>query len=97
VSVDRKHKFIRKRHISTAKEHDTHHMETLLDPANTSRDAYFDKGYIDQEREQRLSKADWRMHIQRKAPKGKSLSACQQRWNKRIASPRARVEHYNHG
>jgi IS5 family transposase len=74
VSVDKQHKFIRKCHISTAKEHDTHHMETVLDPANTSRDAYFDKGYTDQAREQRLSQAGWRMHIQRKALKGKSLS-----------------------
>ncbi len=54
ASVDRKHKFIRKRHISSAKEHNTHRIETVLDPANTSRDAWLGKGY--HEREQRLTK-----------------------------------------
>jgi hypothetical protein len=35
----------------------------------------------------------WRVHIQRKAEKGQSLSACQERRNTRIARTRVRVEH----
>jgi len=93
TSVDHNYKFIRKCHVSTAKEHDTNHFEQVLDPANTSRDVWADKGYEDSQREQRLQADGWRLHIQRKAKPGKPLSACQKRRNTRIARPRARVEH----
>jgi len=93
ANVDRRCKLIRKLKVSTAAEHDTHHLEAVLDPANTSRDIGLDKGYVDGEREARLKKAGWRPHIQRKAPKGKPLSDCQKRRNTRIARTRARVEH----
>lgn len=65
----------------------------MLDPANTSRDVWADKGYGDKGREQRLQQNGWRMHIQRKAKKGKPQSECQKRRNTRVARPRARVEH----
>jgi hypothetical protein len=39
----RKYKLIRKRHVSTVREHDTNHFEGVLDPANTSRDVWADK------------------------------------------------------
>lgn len=93
ISTDRHYKLIRKRHVSTAKEHDTKHFEGVLDPTNTSRDVWADKGYEDKPREQRLNKSGWRLHIQHKAKKGKPQSECQKRRNTRIARPRARVEH----
>jgi transposase, IS5 family len=93
ISADRKYKLIRKRHVSTAKEHDTNHFEGVLDPANTSRDIWADKGYEDKAREQRLQQNGWRLHIQHKAKRGKPQSECQKRRNTRIAKPRARVEH----
>lgn len=65
----------------------------MLDPANTSRDLYADKGYVDSGREARLKQSGWRVRIQRKAKPGKPLSDCQKRRNTRIAKPRARVEH----
>ncbi len=92
-SVDRRHKLIRRVHVSTASEHDTLHFERVLDPSNTSRDVWADKGYVDGEREQRLGEKGWRLHIQRKGQVGKPLSDCQERRNKRIAKTRARVEH----
>lgn len=93
VSADRRYKLIRKVKVSTASENDTLHLEDVLDHANTGRDLYGDKGYVDGEREQRLKAQGWRVHIQRKAQKGKPLSACQTRRNTRIARIRARVEH----
>ncbi len=45
------------------------------------------------EREERLREQGFRPHIQRKAQRGKPLSARQERWNRRIAKIRARVEH----
>ena len=65
----------------------------MLDPNNTGRDVWADKGYVDQERETRLNDKGWRMHIQRKAQKNRPLSTCQQRRNDHIAKTRARVEH----
>lgn len=91
--ADKRYKLIRKIKISTASEHDTRHLEDVLDPANTSRDLYGDKGYADGEREARLKAQGWRVHIQRKAVQGKPLSDCQQRRNTRIAKTRVRVEH----
>ena len=93
VSADRRYKRIRKVKVSTASENDTLHLEDVLDHANTSRDLYGDKGYVDGGREHRLKAQGWRVHIQRKAQKGKPLSACQERRNTRIARVRARVEH----
>lgn len=93
VSVDVANKLIQTDVISTASEHDTKHFEAALDTANTSRVVLADKGYADRPREVRLKKAGWRMEIQRKAKKGKKLSACQKQRNTRIAKTRARGEH----
>lgn len=93
ISTDRKYKFIRQHIVSTAKEHDTHHFEKVLDTSNTSRDVWADKGYQNHERELRLNREGWRLHIQRKAQRGQPQSDCQKRRNTRIARPRARVEH----
>lgn len=93
ASADKRYKLVRKIKVSTASEHDTLHFEAVLDPTNTSRDVLADKGYIDGEREARLSQQGWRIHIQRKGSKDKPISATQERRNKRIARTRARVEH----
>ena len=49
------------------------------------------------EREARLSKQGWGMHIQRKGSKDKPISEARQRRNHRIAKTRARVEHVSAG
>ena len=93
ANADNRYKLVRKIVVSTASEHDTLHFEGVLDPANTNRDILADKGYVDGEREARLTKQGWRMHIQRKGSKGKPISETQKRRNTRIAKTRARVEH----
>ena len=93
TSVDKRYKLIRKLIVSTASEHDTLHFEGVLDAGNTSRDIWADRGYVDGERETRLTAQGWRVHIQRKGRADKPLSECQQRRNRRIAKTRARVEH----
>jgi len=57
ANVDRRCKLIRKLKVGTAAEHDTRHLEAVLDPSNTSRDIDLDKGYVDAEREARLKQA----------------------------------------
>lgn len=93
ASADKRYKLVRKLKVSTASEHDTLHFEDVIDPANTSRDIYADKGYVDGAREARLTAQGWRMHIQRKGSKDQPLSDAQEQRNRRIAKPRARVEH----
>ena len=93
VSADRRYQLIRRVKVSTASENDTLHLEDVLDHANTGRDLYGDKGYVDGGREHRLKAQGWRVHIQRKAEKDKPLSICQELRNTRIARVRARVEH----
>lgn len=93
VSVDVKHKFIRTIITGTASEHDSTHFDAVLDDGNTSADVYADKGYPSAARSEMLQALGYRAHIQRKAGKGKPLSACQKQRNQRIAKTRARVEH----
>jgi IS5 family transposase len=93
ANADKRYKLIRKLKVSTASEHDTNHFEDVLDSTNASRAVLTDKGYVDGEREVRLTDAGWRMFIQRKGGKGKPLSETQERRNRRIAKTRARVEH----
>jgi len=60
---------------------------------NTRQYLYADKGYVDGDREKRFKATALRVHIQRKAPKGKQLSDCQKRRNTRIAKTRVRIGH----
>jgi transposase, IS5 family len=93
ASVDKRHKLIRKVIITDAAVADTCIFEDLLDPNNTSRDVYADRGYPSARREADLNQAGWRVHIQRKGTATKAISATQKRRNRGIATPRARVEH----
>jgi transposase, IS5 family len=91
--ADNPYKLVRKIKVSAASEHDTMHFEDVLDPANTNQNIQAGKGYVNGEREARLSKQGWRMHIQRKGSKDRPISNTQQRRNHRIAKTRARMEH----
>ena len=51
ASLDKRHKLIRKIHISTASVHDTLHFQGVLDAGNTSRDVWADKSYVDSARD----------------------------------------------
>ncbi|WP_223164870.1 transposase [Massilia mucilaginosa] len=84
---------VRKIKISTASEHDTLHFEAVLDPSNTNRNVLADKGYVDGEREDKLTRQGWRMYIQRKGSKDKPIPETPKRRNTRIAKTRARIEH----
>ncbi|AGI26879.1 transposase, IS4 [Pseudomonas sp. ATCC 13867] len=93
VSVDRRHKLIRNVRVSDASEADTLHLIDVLDRGNSNRDFWADRGYHDKPRERWLKLNGWRPHIQRKGQAGKPITERDKARNKRIASPRARVEH----
>ena len=67
--------------------------DAVLDPANTCRVVYADKGYPSAAREAQLKEGGYRNRIQRKGVRNHPLSARQEKRNKRIAKTRARVEH----
>ena len=93
ASVDKRYKLIRKVIITNAAVADTCVFEDLLDPNNTSRDVYADRGYPSVRREADLAQAGWRVQIQRRGTATKAISATQKQRNRGIATPRARVEH----
>jgi hypothetical protein len=68
---------------------DTTVFEPLLDPSNTSRDVYADRGNPSEEREHNLTRAGWRVHIQRRGTAQRGVSDTQKQRNGRIATPRA--------
>lgn len=85
---------IRKIETDTASTHDSQHFDAVLDPANTCREVYADKGYPSAARAAQLKEAGYRNRIQRKGARNHHLlSARQEKRNKRIAKTRARVEH----
>ncbi len=93
INVDKRDKFIRKVHVSTAKEHDSQHTQYLIDRCNTCRDWFADSAYVGEAVDRKLQENGMRPNIQRKGQKGKPLSECQKRRNHRLAKSRCRVEH----
>ena len=79
--------------MTHAAVYDSTVFKVLLDPNNTSRDVFADRGYPSAERDQNLTEAGWRVQIQRKGSATRGISATQKQRNRRIATPRARVEH----
>ncbi len=67
VSVDRKHKFVRRWVHNTAKVHDSVDLKAALDEWNTSREIHAERGYVHVEREDRLREQGYRPQIQRRA------------------------------
>jgi len=93
ANSDRRWGFIRKAEVTPASEHDSTQFESVLDPSNTSRDVYADKGYAKAARERQLREEGYRPQIQRKATSNRDLSATQRQRNRRIARLRAVGEH----
>jgi IS5 family transposase len=65
----------------------------VIDPANTNRAVYADRGYPSAEREAWLKANGYRNWIQGKGHRHKPLSEVQQGRNHRITKTHARVEH----
>ena len=93
ADADKRCKLIRKIKVSTSSEHDTLHFEAMIDLANISRDIHATKA-ISTASAKRDSRAKVDAYIFDTAgTKENALSEAQERRSRRIASPRARVEH----
>lgn len=93
VSVDVKHKLIRRFAVTSAEVHDSNVFEEVLDSGNTSGDVWADSAYRSQERIQQLEAAGYREHLQRKGSRGRKLTKWEQQGNRTRSKIRSRVEH----
>ena len=93
VSVDRKHKVIRRYAVTSAEIHDSQMFEELLDPDNSSGDVWADAAYRSAQREALLTAANYRSRIHRKGTRGRALTAREKEANRKRSKVRARVEH----
>jgi IS5 family transposase len=93
VNVDRKHKLVRRYHVSNAAQHDSQAVDHLLMRGNTGSGVWADSAYRSEEMEGKLRDRKLKSHIHRKGKRGKPLTAQAKGSNRTKSSVRVRVEH----
>ena len=93
VNVDRKHKLIRRYHVTDAAVHDSQAVEELLTRGNTGSGVWADAAYRSTEIEATLKARKLTSHIHRKGQRGKPLTQQAQKSNRTKSTVRVRVEH----
>ena len=93
LSIDRRHKFVRRYTVSDAARHDSQEFDAVLDRANTSRDVWADSAYRSAETEEKLAEQHFRSRIHRRAKRNHGLSEREEKGNTTRSKVRARVEH----
>ena len=93
VNVDRKHKLVRRYHVSDAALHDSQAVDDLLMRGNTGSGVWADAAYRSEEMEVKLRAAKLTSHIHRKGKRGKPLTEQAKGSNRTKSSVRVRVEH----
>jgi len=93
ISIDQKHKVIRKYVVTSAEVHDSQAFEELLDETNSNGSIWADSAYRSAEREAALSDANYRSHIHHKSTRKRPLNEREQEANRKRSKVRARVEH----
>ena len=93
VNVDRKHKLVRRYHVSDAALHDSKAVDHLLTRSNTGAGVWADSAYRSEEMERKLHALKLRSHIHRKGKRGKPLTEQAKDSNRTKSSVRVRVEH----
>ncbi len=93
VNVDRRHKLVRRYHVTDAAVHDSQVVDDILDPDNTASEVWADSAYRSAEIEAKLEEKGLKSRIHRKGHRNKPLSEREQRGNKTRSKVRARVEH----
>jgi IS5 family transposase len=91
--VDRRHKLIRRYHVSDAALHDSQAVDHLLMRGNTGAGVWADPAYRSEEMEARLRARGLKSRIHRKGQRGKPLTEQGKASNRTKSAVRARVEH----
>jgi IS5 family transposase len=92
VNVDRRHKLIRRYHVSDAALHDSQAVDHLLMRGNTGAGVRADPAWRSEEMEARLRALKLKSHIHRKGRRGKPLTERGKAGNRTKSAVRARVE-----
>ncbi len=93
VNVDRKHKLVRRYHVSDAALHDSQAVDHLLMRGNTGSGVWADAAYRSEEMEGKLRDCKLKSHIHRKGKRGKPLTEQAKGSNRTKSTVRVRVEH----
>jgi transposase, IS5 family len=93
VNVDRKHKLIRRYHVTDAAVHDSQVVDELLMRGNTASGVWADAAYRSEEIEKKLEAGGFTSRIHRKGKRGKPLTEQAKKSNRTKSKARVRVEH----
>jgi transposase, IS5 family len=93
VSIDRKHKLVRRYAETEASAHDSQKLDEVLDKSNTSNEVWADSAYRSAETEAKLKERGFKSRIHRRAARNHPLSDRQKAANTTRSRVRARVEH----
>jgi transposase, IS5 family len=93
ISIDRRHKFVRRYTVTDAARHDSQEFDAVLDDANTCRDVWADSAYRSAETEEKLAERHFRSRVHRRAKRNHGLSEREEKANQTRSKVRARVEH----
>ena len=93
VNVDRRHKLVRRYHVTDAAVHDSQAVDAILDGDNTASDVWADSAYRSAEIEAKLKDKGLKSRIHRKAHRNRPLSEREKQGNRTRSKVRARVEH----
>ena len=93
ISVDRKHKLIRRYAETDASVHDSQKLDEVLDKSNTGNEVWADSAYRSAKTEAGLKAKGYKSRIHRRAARNRPLSQRQQSANTTRSRVRARVEH----
>ena len=93
ISMDRRHKLVRRYTVTDAARHDSQELDALLDDANTCREVWADSAYRSAEIETSLAECGYKSRIHRRAARNRVLSKREQQGNTTRSRVRARVEH----
>ena len=93
VNADRKHKLVRRYHVSDAAQHDSQAVDHLLTQGNTGAGVWADAAYRAEEMEAKLRARGLKSHIHRKGKRGQPLTEQAKLSNRTKSSVRVRVEH----
>jgi IS5 family transposase len=93
ISIDRKHKLIRRYAKTDAAVHDSHKLDEVLDKSNTGSEVWADSAYRSVESEAKLKARGYKSRIHRRGARNHPLSDRQQAANTTRSRVRARVEH----
>jgi IS5 family transposase len=91
--VDRRHKLVRRYHVSDAALHDRQAVDHLLMRGNTGAGVWADAAYRSQEVEAKLRARGLRSHVRHKGRRGKPLTEQAKGSNRTKSTVRSRVEH----